>query len=105
VSGACASRVSGTWGTASAGVLLRAGGRVMRSWPEKAARANETDGTARFETFGDATETVLSVIPSGKRASSDPLQPDFWKSLIRTASRRVTCARDRMLSASLTAGP
>jgi len=48
---------------------------VMRSCPEKEARAKFTDGTERFVGLGVATETVLSVMPSGKRTSSDPLQP------------------------------
>ena len=53
---------------------------------------------------GDATDTVLSVMPSGKRASSEPLQPLCWKSLISTASRRLIGERLRMLSASFSAG-
>ena len=68
-------------------------------------RANATDGTARFAVLGDATDTVLTVMPSGKRTSSDPLQPLRWKSLMRTASRRLIGDRLRMLSASFSAGP
>src|SRR4029453_4968054 len=86
-------------------LLLRPAVTAMRSWPEKAVRPNVTDGTARFEVLGDATDTVLIVMPSGKWTSSDPVQPTFWKSLINTVSRRCSGERLRMLSASFRAGP
>ena len=97
--------VTGTSFSASSPLLLRPAVTVRRSWPENDERANATDGTARFVVFGDATDTVLTVIPSGKRTSSEPLQPLRWKSLIRIASRRLIGERLRMLSASFSAGP
>ena len=97
--------VTGTFFSASSPLLLRPAVTVMRSWPENEARAKLTDGTARLAVFGDATETVFSVIDSPNRTSSDPLQPLRWKSLISTASRRLIGERLRMLSASLSAGP
>ena len=63
--------------SAASPLLLRPALTVTRSWPENAARPKLTDGTARFAVSLLPTETVLSVMPSGKRASSDPLQPDF----------------------------
>ncbi len=77
---------------------------VTRSWPENADRANVTDGTETL-VVSEATDAVVSVMPSGKRASSAPPQPLFWKSLIRTASCRFSDDRARMLSASFSAGP
>jgi len=97
--------VTGTFFSASSPLLLRPAVTVMRSCPENDARAKLTDGTARLAVFGDATETVLSVISSPKRTSSDPLQPLRWKSLISTVSRRLIGDRVRMLSASFSAGP
>ena len=55
--------------------------------------------------LGSATETVVRRVPSVKCTSSTALQPVFWKSEMRIASRlgSVDCAR--MLSASFNAGP
>ena len=99
------SRVTGTF---VAGVGLRfmtPAVTVMRSWPENAARAKVTDGTERLVTSASATEIGVSVTSSPKRMSSAPVQPDFWKSEIRMASRRGWFDWTRMLSASLSAGP
>src|SRR4051812_27741627 len=71
---------------------------ARRSWPEKGERAKVIDGTDTLLVPGDATDTVVSVIPSGKCASSELVHPVFWKSLINTASRRLTGDRPRMLS-------
>jgi hypothetical protein len=107
VSISCPSMVSvtGTLATGASPLLLSPAVTVMRSWPENDARAKVTDGTARLATPGDDTETTLTVMPSGKRTSSEPLQPLRWKSLISTASRRLIAERLRMLSASFKAGP
>ena len=77
----------------------------MRSWLENDERANCTDGTARLATVSVATDTGVSVIPSGKCTSSDPDQPVFWKSEMRIASLRGRFERVRMLSASFSDGP
>src|SRR3954452_23991420 len=98
-------RVTGTSFIGASPLLLRPAVTVRRSCPENEARANATDGTARFALPGEATDTVLTVIPSGKRTSSEPVQPLRWKSLISTASRRLIGDRARMLSASFSAGP
>jgi hypothetical protein len=74
---------------------------ATRSCPEKADRAKVTEGT---ETL-DVSDMVVSVMPSGNRASSALPQPPFWKSLIKTASRRLSADCPRMLSASFSAGP
>ena len=97
--------VTGTSLIASSPLLLSPAVTVSRSCPENEERAKATDGTARLAVLGDATETVLTVMPSGNRTSSDPVQPLRWKSLIRTASRRLIGDRLRMLSASFSAGP
>src|SRR5262245_39539906 len=68
-------------------LLLSPAVTVTRSCPENAARPNDTDGTDRFSACSVATDLVVSAMPSGNLASSEPLQPDFWKSLISTASR------------------
>ncbi len=52
-----------------------------------------------------ATDTGVSVMFSPNRMSSAPVQPDFWKSEMRIASRRGCVDCDRMLSASFSAGP
>jgi hypothetical protein len=67
--------VTGMSFSASSPLLLRPAVTVRRSCPENDARANATEGTARFAVLGDATDTVLMAIPSGKRTSSEPLQP------------------------------
>jgi hypothetical protein len=58
--------VTGTFLTGSSPLLLSPAVTAIRSWPENVDRANVTEGTARFATSDDATETVLSVVPSGK---------------------------------------
>ena len=50
---------------------------ATRSWPENAERANVTDGTDTLRVSSDATDVVVSVMPSGKRASSELPQPTF----------------------------
>ena len=77
---------------------------ATRSWPENADRAKVTDGTETLAVSA-ATDIVVSVMSSGKRASSALPQPPFWKSLISTASRRLSADWLRMLSASFSAGP
>ena len=52
-----------------------------------------------------ATDIGVKRIWSPKWTSSAPLQPDFWKSEMSTASRRGSVDRARMLSASFSAGP
>ena len=47
-------------------LLTRPAVTVMRSWPEKVARANATDGTDRFDVSGLATDTGVQTVPSGK---------------------------------------
>src|SRR6185503_18452213 len=91
-------RVTGTFDAGESPLLLNPAVTVIRSWPENDARAKVTDGTERLATPGEATDTVLTVVVSGKRTSSEPLQPLRWKSLIRIASRRLIAERLRMLS-------
>src|SRR6185503_3024143 len=67
--------ITGTSLSGASPLLLRPAVTVTRSWPENDARAKVTDGTARFAVPGDATDTVLTVMPSGKRTSSEPVQP------------------------------
>ncbi len=67
--------VTGTAFSGASPLLLNPAVTVMRSCPENDARAKFTDGTDRFVVFGVATDTVLSVMPSGKRTSSVPLHP------------------------------
>src|ERR1700738_4361602 len=95
---------TGTSFSGASPLLLRPAVTVIRSWPEKEARANVRDGTARFAVSGDPTDTALIVMPSGKRTSSDPLQPVFWKSLMITTSRRLSGDRARMLFARFNDG-
>ena len=68
---------TGTFPTASSPLLLSPAVTAIRSWPEKADRPNVTDGTARLRALAEPIGIVVSVIPSGKRASSDPVQPVF----------------------------
>src|SRR5205823_5027022 len=63
-------RVTGTSFSGASPLLLSPAVTVIRSCPENAARANDTDGTERFAVDASATDTVRSVIPSGKCASS-----------------------------------
>ena len=90
--------------SAASPLLVMPAVTATRSWPENAERAKVTDGTETLA-VSEATEVVVSVVPSGNRASSELPQPPFWKSLMSTASRRLTVDRLRMLSASFNAGP
>ena len=99
------SRVTGTFGAAAALRFITPALTVIRSWPENSARPNVTDGIDTLTGSGWATDTGVSVMFSPNLMSSAPVQPDFWKSEIRTASRRGSVDCDRMLSASFSAGP
>ena len=96
---------TGTLLTASVPVFCTPAVTVMRSWPENIAREKLIDGTERLPVEGDATETVVSLMPSPRWTSSAPVQPERWKSEMSTASRRGSADCDRMLSASFSAGP
>ena len=99
-------RTTGTSVAGASPLLVMPAVTATRSCPENAERANVTDGTEMLVVSADATDIVVSVMPSGKRASSELPQPAFWKSLIRTASRRLQrSSGSRMLSASFSAGP
>src|SRR5262245_32160187 len=77
----------------------------MRSWPEKLARENATDGIEMLLGSCVATEIGVSTVASGSRISSAPVQPVFWKSLTSTTSLFLREDAPRMLCASLSAGP
>ncbi len=60
------SSFTGSAVTAAEPRLVRPAVTVTRSSPENAARSNATDVTARFDVSGVATETAVSVAPSGR---------------------------------------
>ena len=83
--------------------LVAEPGRDRDALLARERRAREGDRRDRRGWRCSATRPTsgVSVMPSGKRASSEPLQPVFWKSLISTASRRLSGERLRMLSRQL----
>ena len=91
--------------TAAAPRLTRPAVTVMRSCPEKLARAKASDGIDTFDVSALATDTGVTIVPSGNRISSAPVHPVFWKSLTSTTSFRLSDDAPRMLCASLSAGP
>src|SRR5215813_11862279 len=68
---------TGTFVAGSPPLLATPAVTVMRSWFENVAREKFADGTARLVRPLAPTETGVSVIPSGKCTSSDPVHPDF----------------------------
>ena len=78
---------------------------MTRSAPENGSRANSAFETQTLDVPGVATETGVSVAPSGRWISSCCAHPVFWKSLMRTASLRGRDDRLRTLCAYRNAGP